>query len=444
MYPSVNNGAVAWKTTGSITVNDLILEGPVQHWIGGVTGRLYGNITIPASRTGSFSAGAAEVDTRIFEVYSTIYGSGNLQVSMGNPTALKQTSLFADNSGFTGRTILQGLGKFGISKEQSLGPNPEAFTADKLEFSGMTLVLTNSLTLDDPNRGFMLNNTLNASSQIYPGGVIEVASQATATVACVISGAGPLTKRGNGMLVLATNDTYTGATTVEAGTVRLSPAWTLASQALTATGATAVVAGEGTLSKLPLQVFQFVFNTNNTMAVPYTVLSASNLTDFADHDFCVTPPWIGELSRTNDVGGGQLLLFTPTLPENIAFKTGAGDFLTRCSSARESSSHDTSSPPSTPRAAASGIGMYTKNLTFWPFALMRGHVLPSIKRRRKEIGAMYSPVTGRPETDPVILLGVTVLQIMMRLPDRACVEAFTYDARGRDARPVADCQGDPV
>lgn len=68
-----------------------------------------------------------------------------------------------------------------------------------------------------------------------------------------------------------------------------------------------------------------------------------------------------------------------------------------------------------------------------PFALMRDRVLPSVERRRKEIEAMYSPAMGRPETDPVILLGVTVLQIMMRLPDRACVEAFTYDARWRAA-----------
>jgi hypothetical protein len=64
-----------------------------------------------------------------------------------------------------------------------------------------------------------------------------------------------------------------------------------------------------------------------------------------------------------------------------------------------------------------------------PFTLMREHVLPSIERRRKEIESMYSPMMGRPEIDPVILLGVTVLQIMMRLPDRACVDAFTYDAR---------------
>mgnify|MGYP003770680719 FL=1 len=66
-----------------------------------------------------------------------------------------------------------------------------------------------------------------------------------------------------------------------------------------------------------------------------------------------------------------------------------------------------------------------------PFAIMRDRVLPSMERRRKEVEAMYAPLMGRPETDPVMLLGVTVLQIMARLPDRACAEACLYDARWR-------------
>ena len=66
-----------------------------------------------------------------------------------------------------------------------------------------------------------------------------------------------------------------------------------------------------------------------------------------------------------------------------------------------------------------------------PYALMRDRVLPTLERRRLEIEAMYSPVMGRPETDPVMLLGVTVLQIMAKLPDRACAEACLYDARWR-------------
>jgi autotransporter-associated beta strand protein len=371
-----STGALAWKSAGPLTVADLVLEGTISHWYGGLTGYLHGNVTIPATRTARFDASQTEADTRIFAIYSTVSGSGNIQVTMGHSNALKQVSLLADNSGFTGRILLRGLGKFGIVSEEGLGANPAAFAANQMEFSGMTLILTNSVTLDDPNRGFLLNSTTNAVSQIYPGGAIEVAGAHTATVACVISGAGPLTKRGNGTLILATNNTYTGVTKVEAGTLRLKPEYTLASQTLAVTGTTAVVAGEGSLghvtliaggrlaaekggwslqslavanttnvtfaldlaeanpattlirvsgalSKQPLQVFQFVVNTNNTTEVPYMVLSAPNLADFADCDFCVTPPWSGELSRADDGLGGQVLLFTPTPPDKIVFKVGS-------------------------------------------------------------------------------------------------------------------------
>ena len=66
-----------------------------------------------------------------------------------------------------------------------------------------------------------------------------------------------------------------------------------------------------------------------------------------------------------------------------------------------------------------------------PFALMREKVIPALEARRGELEAMYAPVMGRPEADPVLLMAVTVLQMMCRLPDRACAEACLYDARWR-------------
>lgn len=68
-----------------------------------------------------------------------------------------------------------------------------------------------------------------------------------------------------------------------------------------------------------------------------------------------------------------------------------------------------------------------------PFALMRECVLPVLERRRADLEKMYAPVMGRPETNPVLLTAVTVLQIMQRLSDRACAEACLYDARWRFA-----------
>lgn len=372
-----SGGTMAWKSTGPVTVADLVLAGTLGHWQGNLANdaQLYGAVTIPAGATGRFDANQTESDRRVFLVYSTVSGGGNIQVTMGHSNAVKGVSLLADNSGFTGRIILRGLGKFGVVAEEGLGASPATFQANQVELSGMTIVITNSLALDDPNRGITLNNTLDAGNQIYPGGGFEVTGANTATVACVISGAGPLTKRGSGTLVLATNHTYTGQTTVEAGTLLLAPGVLPVANAVLVTGTTAVVTGEGTLgnvtltaggrlaagrggwsvqnlsvqnttnvtfalnlseadpettlirvsgslSKLPMQVFQFVVNTNNTAEVPYKVLSAPNLAAFADYDFCVTPPWIGELSRADDGLGGQVLLFTPTPPEKIVFKAG--------------------------------------------------------------------------------------------------------------------------
>jgi autotransporter-associated beta strand protein len=372
-----STGVMAWKSIGPVTVADLVLEGTIGHWYGNLAedAQLFGAVTIPAGALARFDCSQTENDKRVFRIYAPLSGSGNLQVTMGHSNALKQVSLFADNSAFTGRSILRGFHKFHFCREEALGAAPAVFTANQMELSGATLLATNSLTLDDPTRGITLNNTLNAGSQIYPGGGFEVTGANTATVACVIAGAGPFTKRGTGTLVLATNNTYTGLTTVQAGTLWLATNALPASASVEATGTTAVVAGggalsnltltaggrlaaekggwdiqnlsvlnttnvsfaldlsaadpatalirvSGTLSKLPLQVFHFVVNTNNTTAVPYKVLSAPGLGAFADADFCVTPPWIGEFSRADDGQGGQVLLFTPTRPEDIAFKVG--------------------------------------------------------------------------------------------------------------------------
>lgn len=365
-----SGGSMLWKSSGNVTVSDLVLDGgSIAHGFDNYTGRLFGTVTV--SRASSFTAN--ENNPRSFMIYSTVTGTGNVTVAMNQTSSLKQTSFLADNSGFTGRIILNGQGKFGVCAEEGLGGNPASFAANQLEFNGSTLVLTNSLTLDDANRGIALNNTSNPGSYIYPGGVFEVANAATATVACVISGAGPLTKRGNGTLILATNNTYKGLTTVEAGTLRMVAGASQGTSSMVVSGATSMVTGEGTLSnvtlmaggrlgaekggwamkslsvqnttnvtfaldlsqattnttliriggtltKQALQVFQFTVNTNSALAAPYQILSASNLADFAEYDFCVTPPWIGELSRTNDVGGGQVLLFTPTPPEKIVFQ----------------------------------------------------------------------------------------------------------------------------
>ena len=73
-----------------------------------------------------------------------------------------------------------------------------------------------------------------------------------------------------------------------------------------------------------------------------------------------------------------------------------------------------------------------------PFALFRDRVRPALEDRRQELEAMYALVMGRPEIDPVFLAGVTILQMMERLPDRQAIRACQYDARWRLALGIAE------
>lgn len=73
-----------------------------------------------------------------------------------------------------------------------------------------------------------------------------------------------------------------------------------------------------------------------------------------------------------------------------------------------------------------------------PFVLFRERVFPEIESRRRDLEAMYAPVLGRPETDPVFLTGLTILQMMERLPDRQAIMACQYDARWRLALGISE------
>jgi autotransporter-associated beta strand protein len=77
----------------------------------------------------------------------------------------------------------------------------------------------------------------------------------------------------------------------------------------------------GALSKPAFTAFVITAVTNNLIETPYKVLTASNLSSFKEIDFCVSPPWLGELAFADDGLGGKVLTFTPTPPEKIAFKT---------------------------------------------------------------------------------------------------------------------------
>ncbi|HEY2588146.1 MAG TPA: transposase [Tepidisphaeraceae bacterium] len=60
------------------------------------------------------------------------------------------------------------------------------------------------------------------------------------------------------------------------------------------------------------------------------------------------------------------------------------------------------------------------------FRLFAAHVRPLLVKARPALAAAYCRDNGRPGIEPVLLLGVSVLQFMERAPDRQAVEMLKY------------------
>gem|GEM_PF-2945985 len=77
------------------------------------------------------------------------------------------------------------------------------------------------------------------------------------------------------------------------------------------------------------------------------------------------------------------------------------------------------------------------DLTYFHFAAAN-QIRAVIESRRADLDSMYTLVMGRPEIDPVLLLGVALLQVLERLPDRQAVERCLFDVRWRLALGIPD------
>ena len=144
---------------------------------------------------------------------------------------------------YTGATDDQ-RGHLSIAADSALGTAPGAPTPGQLTFCGGTLLTTASFTLD-PNRGIALTGA----------GTVSVDPATTLTYGGVIAGASTLTKAGTGTLTLSGANTYSGATTVSAGVLRVqsnAALGTTAGGTSVASGAAIEIDGSGLVIAEPI------------------------------------------------------------------------------------------------------------------------------------------------------------------------------------------------
>ena len=270
--PKTGGGsALTFKGTGIITVNTLKLNGATLGNGIDAVARLAGNLMNQAASCFDCVSAA-----RSFDLSAALSGTAPIT----NINGLVAYS--GANGSFAGKMVATSSGIIQVDSEARLGANPASFTADQLLLDNGTLGTTATFALDDSNRGI----TLGAG-----GGTFDTATNTTLTIPNPITGAGALTKKGPGMLVLSGVNTITGALNVDTSSTGTSDGMVKLT-----TGAAIAQAAS------PIQVR----NNNNGSSTLQLDGSSGGITVTQDVRLAcrlVPVPWLENLSGTNTLAG---------------------------------------------------------------------------------------------------------------------------------------------
>jgi len=208
-------GTLTLNGTNSYTGNTSIDSGTLL-----VSGLLADSSTISVATGATYQLGASDTIGSIagngtinIYGYNLTAGAANASTSFGGVLAgtgsftkvgTGTLSLVGNNT-YTGGTTLAG-GTLSLGSNQALG------TAGTISFTGGSLQFTASNTKDYSDR---------FSQDVDQAYVIDTNGQTISMATGLTSAGGSLTKQGTGTLTLTGNNTYTGATTIDAGTLRI-------------------------------------------------------------------------------------------------------------------------------------------------------------------------------------------------------------------------------
>ena len=266
------SGALTVGGTNTFTGNMLLTGGTVNVGTDANLGNAANSVvmsdgtTLGLTASSTFARGLQILGTSTVSVATGLAATWNgLVGDNASPGLLKLTgggtlALGNGSNSFTGGTTVVGGSKLVVEADGALG-------ATDVEISTVGAVTLGeastrgTLTIDATDvGGSLFTSSIRAFTLMAGGSTIETVGSTSATLGGIISGAGGLTKDGAGTLALTGSNTFSGTTTVNAGTLKAGSAGAFAASKTLAVGSSGtfdlngigqsfnVISGSGTIA----------------------------------------------------------------------------------------------------------------------------------------------------------------------------------------------------
>ncbi len=302
---TINAGSVDIRNNTSLGSGNIALNNASLITAGGSNLVIANNIAFGGtSNTFDIAGGATLTFNGILSGNTTFVKAGNGVLTIGG---------LSPNT-FSGTTTIN-AGTLNIAKTSALGNGAVTVNTATLGLIGTSLSLSNTLTLNTSSVIVDTNangrNTLSGGITLSGTNTVTVGSPSGAlTLSGAITGSTTLSKTGTGTLVLSNNNSYSGTTTVSAGTLALQNSNALGTSSATINSSTNLLLVGTGLSIGNVLAFQTNSNLIDNNANGNNILSgtAGAITLAGTFNVNVANPTNSNLSITGNITGTGLTI----------------------------------------------------------------------------------------------------------------------------------------